>query len=135
VIECHAELAEDPEGVGRENAPSHAGGEMVTDIDLVPFYLAEVAHATPEHRLLRTPAERRPAFADVDWDKALAWLAPRTGANLAPEQNAAVRLAHSRKVAVQTGGPGCGNSFTVRSVVELARAKKAKVVLAAPTGR
>ena len=34
-----------------------------------------------------------------------------------------------------TGGPGCGKSFTVRSVVELARAKKAKVVLAAPTGR
>ncbi len=38
-------------------------------------------------------------------------------------------------MAVLTGGPGCGKSFTVRSVVELARAKKAKVVLAAPTGR
>jgi exodeoxyribonuclease V alpha subunit len=38
-------------------------------------------------------------------------------------------------VAVLTGGPGCGKSFTVRSIVELARAKKAKVVLAAPTGR
>ncbi|BFO21668.1 hypothetical protein SHKM778_80560 [Streptomyces sp. KM77-8] len=34
-----------------------------------------------------------------------------------------------------TGGPGCGKSFTVRSIVELARARKAKVVLAAPTGR
>ena len=34
-----------------------------------------------------------------------------------------------------TGGPGCGKSFTVRSIVTLARAKKAKVVLAAPTGR
>ncbi|CAM5472572.1 ATP-dependent RecD-like DNA helicase [Streptomyces californicus] len=38
-------------------------------------------------------------------------------------------------MAVLTGGPGCGKSFTVRSIVELARAKKAKVVLAAPTGR
>ena len=38
-------------------------------------------------------------------------------------------------MAVLTGGPGCGKSFTVRSVVELARAKGAKVVLAAPTGR
>jgi exodeoxyribonuclease V alpha subunit len=36
---------------------------------------------------------------------------------------------------VLTGGPGCGKSFTVRSVVELARARNAKVVLAAPTGR
>ena len=34
-----------------------------------------------------------------------------------------------------TGGPGCGKSFTVRSVVELARAKGARIVLAAPTGR
>ena len=34
-----------------------------------------------------------------------------------------------------TGGPGCGKSFTVRSVVELATAKKATIVLVAPTGR
>jgi exodeoxyribonuclease V alpha subunit len=38
-------------------------------------------------------------------------------------------------VAVLTGGPGCGKSFTVRSIVELATAKNATVVLAAPTGR
>ena len=46
-----------------------------------------------------------------------------------------MKLALTRKVAVLTGGPGCGKSFTVRSIVELARARKAKVVLAAPTGR
>ena len=34
-----------------------------------------------------------------------------------------------------TGGPGCGKSYTVRAVVTLARAKRAKVLLAAPTGR
>ena len=31
-----------------------------------------------------------------------------------------------------TGGPGCGKSFTVRSIVTLATAEKATVVLAAP---
>ncbi len=76
-----------------------------------------------------------PAFADVDWDEGVGWLRGRTGADLAPEQEEAVRLALTSKVAVLTGGPGCGKSFTVRSIVELARAKKAKVVLAAPTGR
>jgi exodeoxyribonuclease V alpha subunit len=76
-----------------------------------------------------------PGFHDVAWDKALAWLKGKTGVELAPEQEAAVRLALTKKVAVLTGGPGCGKSFTVRSIVELARAKKAKVVLAAPTGR
>ncbi|MFJ1611846.1 ATP-dependent RecD-like DNA helicase [Streptomyces sp. NPDC088251] len=135
VIECLAELAADPEGVVREKVPSPEGGEPVTAIYLVPFHRAEVALAAQVQRLLRTPEDRMPAFQDVDWDKALTWLAGRTGATLAPEQEAAVRLALSRKVAVLTGGPGCGKSFTVRSVVELARAKRAKVVLAAPTGR
>ncbi|MFF1925239.1 ATP-dependent RecD-like DNA helicase [Streptomyces sp. NPDC058221] len=135
VIECLAELAEDPEGVVREKVPSPEGGEPVTAVYLVPFHRAEISLAAQVRRLLRTPEERLPAFGDVDWDKALKWLAGRTGAKLAPEQEAAVRLALSRKVAVLTGGPGCGKSFTVRSIVELARAKKAKVVLAAPTGR
>lgn len=135
VIECLAELAAEPEGVVREKVPSPEGGEPITAVYLVPFHRAEISLASQVRRLLRTPEERMPTFGDVDWDAALKWLAGRTGAKLAPEQEAAVRLALSRKVAVLTGGPGCGKSFTVRSIVELARAKKAKVVLAAPTGR
>ncbi|MET8174525.1 SF1B family DNA helicase RecD2 [Streptomyces clavifer] len=135
VIDCLAELAEDPEGVVREKVPGPEDGQPVTAVYLVPFHRAEISLAAQVQRLLRTPEDRMPAFQDVDWDKALAWLAQRTGATLAPGQEAAVRLALSRKVAVLTGGPGCGKSFTVRSVVELARAKNAKVVLAAPTGR
>ncbi|WP_138897940.1 SF1B family DNA helicase RecD2 [Streptomyces chryseus] len=136
VIDCLAELA-DEEGVVREKVPSAEGGQgdPVTAVYLVPFHRAEVSLAAQTQRLLRTPEDRMPAFRDVAWDKALAWLAGRTGAELAPEQQAAVRLALTEKVAVLTGGPGCGKSFTVRSIVELARAKKAKVVLAAPTGR
>jgi exodeoxyribonuclease V alpha subunit len=102
---------------------------------LLPFHRAETSLAAQVARLLRAEEDRLPAFRDVSWDRALAWLADRTGVRLAPEQEAAVRLALTRKVAVLTGGPGCGKSFTVRSIVELARAKAAKVVLAAPTGR
>ncbi|KAK1179327.1 ATP-dependent RecD-like DNA helicase [Streptomyces sp. NBS 14/10] len=134
VIECLAELA-DEEGVVRERVPGPDGGEPVTAVYLVPFHRAEISLAGQVLRLLRGAEDRMPGFQDVDWDKALAWLAQRTGADLAPEQSQAVRLALTEKVAVLTGGPGCGKSFTVRSVVELARAKKARVVLAAPTGR
>ncbi|MFJ9128819.1 ATP-dependent RecD-like DNA helicase [Streptomyces sp. NPDC102340] len=139
VIECLAELALPDEdsgepGVVRETVPGE-DGEPVTAIYLVPFHRAELALSAQLLRLLRTEDDRMPAFQDVAWDKALAWLADRTGAQLAPEQEEAVKLALSKKVAVLTGGPGCGKSFTVRSVVELARAKRAKVVLAAPTGR
>ncbi|WP_097229738.1 SF1B family DNA helicase RecD2 [Streptomyces zhaozhouensis] len=139
VIECLGELAEDPEGAVREAVPDpegeRGGGARVTAVYLPPFHRAELSLAGQVRRLLRTEEDRLAAFASVDWGRALGWLAGRTGAELAPEQEQAVRLALTERVAVLTGGPGCGKSFTVRSVVELARAKGAKVVLAAPTGR
>ncbi|WP_052851941.1 ATP-dependent RecD-like DNA helicase [Streptomyces avicenniae] len=135
VIDCLGELAEEPEGVVRERVPDPGGDGLITAVYLVPFHRAELSLAGQLRRLLRAEEDRLAAFAEVAWDKALAWLAGHTGAALAPEQEQAVRLALTERVAVLTGGPGCGKSFTVRSVVELARAKRAKVVLAAPTGR
>ncbi|MGW1808561.1 SF1B family DNA helicase RecD2 [Streptomyces sp. NPDC002078] len=142
VIECLAELAEPPQdggdpGVVREKVPGPDGddSEPVTAVYLVPFHRAELSLSSQLLRLLRTDEDRMPGFRGVDWGKALGWLKGRTGADLAPEQEAAVKLALTEKVAVLTGGPGCGKSFTVRSIVELARARRAKVLLAAPTGR
>jgi exodeoxyribonuclease V alpha subunit len=114
---------------------SAAAGDTVQAVYLPPFYHSERNVASSLRRLLCSSADRLKAFQTVDWEKALGWLKQKTGADLAPEQAEAVKLALTQKVAVLTGGPGCGKSFTVRSVVELARARNAKVVLAAPTGR
>ncbi|MFI0445722.1 AAA family ATPase [Actinomadura sp. 6N118] len=118
-----------------ETGRRESGEVMVPAVYLVPFYRAERSLARGVRELLDARDDRLGAFSDVDWDKAFGWLRERTGAELAAEQEAAVRLALTSKVAVLTGGPGCGKSFTVRSVVELAAAKKAKIVLVAPTGR
>ena len=140
ITPCLDELAA-AEGVVRETVPAAAAvasaqaAPQVPAVYLPPFYQAERALAQALLRLLASGRDRLSGFAAVDWDKALGWLRGRTGAPLAPEQEEAVRLALTSRVAVLTGGPGCGKSFTVRSVVELARAKGAKVVLAAPTGR
>ena len=136
---CLDELAA-AEGVVAEDLPNPDGydpDQPIQAVYLVPFHRAEVSLAAQLRRLLDAPAEadRLPSFQDVDWDRALTWLGERTGAALAAEQTAAVKLALTKKVAVLTGGPGCGKSFTVRSIVELARAKRARVVLAAPTGK
>ncbi|WP_130798501.1 SF1B family DNA helicase RecD2 [Streptomyces otsuchiensis] len=136
VIDCLGELAEEGEAVVREKVPDPEDpAGRITVVYLTPFHRAEISLSAQLKRLLGAADDRLAAFADVDWEKALSWLAGRTGAELAAEQRDAVRLALTEKVAVLTGGPGCGKSFTVRSVVELARAKRAKVVLAAPTGR
>jgi exodeoxyribonuclease V alpha subunit len=137
ITPCLDELAA-AEGVIRESVPPASGPETAPQVPAVylpPFHAAERALASALLRLLAARADRLAAFRAVDWDKALPWLRSRTGAPLAPEQEEAVRLALTSRVAVLTGGPGCGKSFTVRSVVALARAKGAKVVLAAPTGR
>ncbi|WP_052809260.1 SF1B family DNA helicase RecD2 [Streptomonospora alba] len=133
VIECLARLVAE-EGVVSEKVVG-PDGEETTAVYLVPFQRAEEALAGQLRGLLNASADRMPAFADVDWDVALDWLSRRTGADLAEEQRNAVKLALSRKVAVLTGGPGCGKSFTVASIITLAAAKKHKIVLAAPTGR
>ncbi len=129
---CLDELVAD-EGVVRETTPGP--DETIEAVYLVPFHRAETSLAGSLLRLLRERADRMSPFATVDWDKALGWLHSRTGTDLAPEQEQAVRLALTAKVAVLTGGPGCGKSFTVRSIVTLAAAKKAKITLVAPTGR
>ncbi|MGS2619956.1 SF1B family DNA helicase RecD2 [Micromonospora sp. LZ34] len=132
VTACLDELVTE-EGLVRETLPG--ADEPVPTVYLVPFHRAEQSLAGSLLRLLHNRADRLPHFTSVDWGKALAWLKARTGADLAPGQEQAVRLALTSKVAVLTGGPGCGKSFTVRSIVELAAAKKAKVTLVAPTGR
>jgi exodeoxyribonuclease V alpha subunit len=122
------------EGVVREMLPGRDGA-AVAAIYLVPFHRAEHSLAGALLTLLRNKTDRMPHFTGVDWAKAFGWLKTRTGTDLAPEQEQAVKLTLTAKVAVLTGGPGCGKSFTVRSIVELAAAKKAKVLLVAPTGR
>jgi exodeoxyribonuclease V alpha subunit len=134
VIDCLAELVAD-EGVIREDIPGSDTQLPTVAIYLAPFHRAEISLASQLRTLLHTSADQMSAFRTVDWDKALAWLHRHTHAELAPEQQAAVKLALTDKVAVLTGGPGCGKSFTVRSIVALATAKRAKIVLAAPTGR
>jgi exodeoxyribonuclease V alpha subunit len=121
------------EEVVRERVP--VGDGEVPAVYLLPFHRAERSLAGGLLDLLDAKEDRLAGFQDVDWDRALAWLRRRTGTELAPEQEEAVRLALTSRLAVLTGGPGCGKSFTVRSVVELAAARKAKVVLVAPTGR
>src|SRR5260221_624203 len=122
------------QGVVRETLSGGEGSE-VTAIYLVPFHRAEGALASGLLRLIHAPGERLPAFQTVNWEVAFGWLEQETSSALAPEQAEAVRLALTERVAVLTGGPGCGKSYTVRAIVTLARAKWAKVLLTAPTGR
>ncbi|HAU39067.1 MAG TPA: ATP-dependent RecD-like DNA helicase [Phycisphaerales bacterium] len=71
----------------------------------------------------------------IDVEKALAWVEGKTGLQLAVQQRQAIQLACRSKVLVITGGPGVGKTTIINSIVKILRAKRLKVLMAAPTGR
>jgi exodeoxyribonuclease V alpha subunit len=106
-------------------------------IALAPFARAESGLASRLQALRGVGAQTRAAsiFGRIAWHAALRWLAERHGLTLAPEQEAAVRMALTSPVSILTGGPGTGKTHSLRAVLTLARAKGLRCQLAAPTGR
>ncbi|MFP4157053.1 MAG: AAA family ATPase [Opitutales bacterium] len=68
-------------------------------------------------------------------DAAIEWASKRAGFDLADQQRRALKSALQHKVSIITGGPGTGKTTILRSVVDIVRAKRARIVLASPTGR
>ena len=95
------------------------------------FYHTEVALATRLSTFARTPV-------NVDVARVQRWIdgyTQKKGITLSEEQRQAVELAASSRLLVLTGGPGCGKTFTTRTIVALWRAMGKSIMLAAPTGR
>jgi len=109
---------------------------------LIPFYYGEIGVTNRLRRLIDAPGDRLAAFQAFDWPAAFAALAhqpvsdaaaPRVA--LTPQQMQAVQAALTCRVTVLTGGPGTGKTTCTRSILRLAEAAGARVVLTSPTGR
>lgn len=92
---------------------------------------AEQKIADSARRLLRVPGGLPP----IKIDAALVWAEEKAGFAFAPAQREAVRSALASKFSILTGGPGTGKTSSLRALVEILKAKKVRVSLAAPTGR
>ena len=68
-------------------------------------------------------------------ESALTWAQGKAGFEFHPLQRAALHYALSHKFSILTGGPGTGKTTILRALVEILKAKKVRVHLAAPTGR
>jgi exodeoxyribonuclease V alpha subunit len=68
-------------------------------------------------------------------DAAVEWAEKKAGFAFHELQRDAVRAALTSKISILTGGPGTGKTTILRALVEILKAKKTRVHLAAPTGR
>jgi exodeoxyribonuclease V alpha subunit len=66
---------------------------------------------------------------------AVKWAEDKAGFAFHELQRTAVRHALTHKFTILTGGPGTGKTTILRALVEILKAKKVRVHLAAPTGR
>ncbi|MEO5959577.1 MAG: ATP-dependent RecD-like DNA helicase [Opitutaceae bacterium] len=75
------------------------------------------------------------ALPPIKIDAAVQWAEQKAGFAFHELQRAALRHALAHKLTILTGGPGTGKTTILRALVEILRAKKVRVHLAAPTGR
>jgi exodeoxyribonuclease V alpha subunit len=92
---------------------------------------AEQKIAATVRRLTRVASGLPPIKADA----AVEWAEKKAGFAFHELQRAAVKNALAHKLTILTGGPGTGKTTILRALVEILKAKKARVHLAAPTGR
>ncbi len=92
---------------------------------------AEERIAAVVRRLTAQPSGLPP----IKVDAAVAWAQEKAGFAFHELQSAALRRALTHKFSILTGGPGTGKTSIMRALVDILKAKKVRVTLAAPTGR
>lgn len=68
-------------------------------------------------------------------EKELNLVEKRTDIILSEKQKEAIRAINDNNVTIITGGPGTGKTTIIKSIIEIYKQKKYKIVLCAPTGR
>jgi exodeoxyribonuclease V alpha subunit len=132
LLDVPAELVETALGLELQE------GTVVTDEvdERRCIFLEGLYHAEREiAERLRSLANGSLPWPWIDPEKAIPWVARRTGLALADSQTQALRTALLSKALVITGGPGVGKTTLVNSLLKILIAKGTAVALCAPTGR
>ncbi len=128
----HAQVA--PEAILEPADASPEEEAARQHIYFAPFWHAEQGSARLLRALTRAPGQL-PPVSQEKWEEVFTFLAEKRNILLTVKQREAVQMAYSRKVSILTGGPGTGKSTSLRALLMVLRNRRARVALAAPTGR
>jgi len=103
-----------------------------TEYCQLPYnFAAEEKIARSVERLLDSESGLPP----IKREAAVSWAQDKAGFEFGELQKEAIKKALAHKLSLLTGGPGTGKTTILRALVSILKAKKARVLLAAPTGR
>ena len=114
-----------------ENLTAPGAEDSQEAVYLAKYHFSEKSISHKLKKLLASPKSIR----QVDTAKALDWVQKTHSVSLAQKQAEAVRKALKDKILVITGGPGTGKSFLLNAILKIVSRLKARILLAAPTGR
>ena len=95
------------------------------------FHISEVTTERFMKKLANTPK----SITGIDSGEAIEWVQKQLSITLAENQVEAVRCALENKIMVITGGPGTGKTTIINAILKIFLRHRARVSLAAPTGR
>lgn len=101
-----------------------------TYIYLYEYFAAETNIVQKISEMLKLSAPLRKDYSDE-----IAAIEMAEGIEYESLQKAAINAALGNNLFILTGGPGTGKTTTLNAVIKLCRAKKKRLLLAAPTGR
>ena len=131
IVKAIDNIANDKRIVIEELHSNKDKGDPEKAVYLAKYHLCETNIASRLKTLMYVPQSIR----KFDIEKAISWVQDQLSITLAERQIEAVRCATQNKVMVITGGPGTGKTTIIKAVIRIFSSLKARIMLAAPTGR
>lgn len=105
--------------------------DLGKNVFLKKYYVCETMITKNLERIINFPKN----IIDINSQKALDWVGKNINIDLAENQKKAVAKALNEKILIITGGPGTGKTTIINAIIKIFKKIKAKILLAAPTGR